>query len=120
MKEIYAWVDWFGALCKKIANEEKAFLIERAKKIPWGDEEQNRNLESKINLFRYGEEFIDPFSFIYFLSSKNLGDSTRKRVFHAITHEFDLEVEDIPITDNDFWLFPRAPNQNTVFGSAAF
>ena len=62
MKEIYDWVLWFRELVKKIEEGGEAYLIEKAKEVDWGN---------KRSLLGFGDENIDPFSFIYFLASKN-------------------------------------------------
>ena len=35
MKEIYDWKRWFRELAKKIAEEGKAYLIEKAEQVEW-------------------------------------------------------------------------------------
>ncbi|MDD9857998.1 MAG: hypothetical protein OXU96_08140, partial [Gammaproteobacteria bacterium] len=68
MKDIYAWVPWFEALARKIDEGGEAYLVECAKRVNWG--------KGDPALLKYGDEFIDPFSFFYFLAQK----CTRRRV----------------------------------------
>jgi len=68
MKDIYAWVPWFEALARKIDEGGEAYLVECAKRVNWG--------KGDPALLKYGDEFIDPFSFFYFLAQK----CTKRRV----------------------------------------
>ena len=63
MKEIHDWVPWFRELAGKIAEGGEAYLIEKAKQVDW--------VKEKPALLEYGDKGIDPFSFFYFLASKN-------------------------------------------------
>ena len=62
MKEIHDWVPWIRKLAGEIAKGGKAGLIRKARQVKWGKDPA---------LLRYGDEGIDPFSFFYFLASKN-------------------------------------------------
>lgn len=101
MKEIYGWVPWFRELAKKIAEGGEAYLIEKAKLVAWGE---------NPTLRRYGDEGIDPFSFFYFLASKNTKNQ-RQPVYDSVSDVFDIESS-LPDTDNDVsYIFPT-PQSN--------
>ena len=103
MKEIYGWVPWFRELAKKIAEEGEAYLIEKAKhrQMEWGEDPP---------LLRYGDKGIDPFSFFYFLASKNTKNQ-RQPVYDSVSDVFDIESS-LPDTDNDVsYIFPT-PQSN--------
>ena len=63
----YTWVAWFEELAAKIAEGGEGYLIERARNVAW----QEDGREGVPALLRYGDENIDPFSFLYFLAHKN-------------------------------------------------
>ena len=58
MKEIYDWVPWFKELSSTIAENGEAFLVERAKQVPWKEDGSNPAL------LLPGDQNINPFSFI--------------------------------------------------------
>ena len=96
MKEIYDWVPWFRELARNIAEGGEAFLIDRAKKVPWGENQA---------LLQYGDAAIDPFSFFYFLASKAKGKQL-KSVYENVGRVFELEC---PLADadvDDSYIFP--------------
>ena len=104
MQEIYAWVPWFEALAKKIAEGGEAYLIERAKKVDWG-----RDNPALINP-QYGDENIDPFSFIYFLAQRNTTNQ-REPVYKSVGEVFDIN-SDILLSDKSQkygFIFPMPP-----------
>ena len=41
MKEFYDWVPWFRELSNTIAENEEAFLVERAKRVAWKEDGSN-------------------------------------------------------------------------------
>ena len=101
MKEIYGWVPWFQELAGKIAEGGEAYLIEKAKQVAWGEDPP---------LLRYGDEGIDPFSFFYFLASKNTKNQ-RQPVYDSVSDVFDIESS-LPDTDNGvYYIFPT-PQSN--------
>lgn len=59
MKEIYDWVPWFKELANKIAEGGEKYLIDKANRVEW------HNDDTVQPMLRYGDENIDPFSFIY-------------------------------------------------------
>ena len=106
MKEIYDWVPWFRGLAEKIADKGEEYLIEKAKhrQMEWGEDP---------SLLRYGDEGIDPFSFFYFLASKN-SRKQLKRVYDSVSSVFEIESP-LPDTDvNDYYIFPT-PNFKILF-----
>ncbi len=105
MKEIYDWVPWFRELVKKIAEGGEAYLIDKAGQVDWGE---NRALT------KYGDEGIDPFSFVYFLASKATAKQ-RKTVYESVTHEFGI---DNPLPDprvGEYYIFPTPTSLNALF-----
>ena len=83
MKEIHDWVPWFRELAGKIAEGGEAYLIEKARQVRWGGE--------KPALLRFGDENIDPFSFFYFLASKNTRKQ-REKVYGSVHKVFEIEI----------------------------
>ena len=101
MKEIYSWVPWFRELARKIAEGGEAYLIEKARQVEWGGDPP---------LLRYGDEGIDPFSFFYFLASKNTSNQL-ETVYDSVSDVFDIESS-LPDTDNGvYYIFPT-PQSN--------
>ena len=97
MKEIYDWVPWFRELAQNIAEGGEAYLIDRAKQVDWGENPP---------LLRYGDEAINPFSFFYFLASKNTRNQL-KPVYESVCKVFDIEPLDTDIDDGFFFPVPR-------------
>ena len=106
MSELFAWVPWFKELAQKIAEGGPEYLVPRAKKIPWSAGDQ------QAGLLKYGDENIDPFSFFYFLASKN---DTRvwKRVHDAISQRFSIGPVSVDPTGGFY--FPTPPGINALF-----
>ena len=82
MKEIHDWVPWFRELAGKIADGVKADLIRKARQVKWGGEDPA--------LLRYSDEGIDPFSFFYFLASKNTKHQ-RESVYNSVGDVFEIQ-----------------------------
>lgn len=113
MKEIYQWVDWFEELANKIAENDQAYLVDRAKRVVWTAPSYDA---TKFKLFKFGEENVDPFSFIYTLAS-SVGTASLKRVFTSVTNEFEVERRlDFDQSENCF-IFPTPPAIATLFHS---
>ena len=104
MKEIYDWVPWFRELAKNISEGGKEYLIERAKKVEWGENPA---------LLRFGDEGIDPFSFFYFLASK-ARFKQNTRIFDSVAHVFKIETALMDMANEDYCIFPTPP-QNWLF-----
>ena len=96
MKEIYDWVPWFRELAGKIAKENKTYLIKRAMQVSWGKENPA--------LLQYGDNGIDPFSFFYFLASKNI-KSQREPVYNSVGDVFEIQSR-LPTGIDDCYIFP--------------
>ena len=83
MKEIYSWVPWFKELAEKIAKQGPENLIGNAKNVKWTNSRA---------LLEYGDQNIDPFSFLYFLAQKNTAHQ-REKVYRSVHEVFGLQSE---------------------------
>ena len=81
----YTWVAWFEELAANIAEGGEGYLIERARNVAW----QEDGREGVPALLRYGDENIDPFSFLYFLAHKNTRNQY-ERVFESVHERFGI------------------------------
>ena len=106
MREIYSWVSWFGELCGEIAENGPAFLAERARQIPW-----KANDAESAPLLRYGDDSIDPFSFVYSLAAHQ---HARQRVYTSVGQAFGLSSE-LPLEADEAFIFPTPPLVNVLF-----
>ena len=108
MKEIYAWVPWFQELAGKVAEGGEAGLIERAKQIVWAHDSPA--------LLNYGDENIDPFSFLYTLASKN-DTKLLKPVYRSVSKIFDIDCDRLFSEDSQSHglCFPVPPGVGTLF-----
>ena len=97
MKEIYSWVPWFAELCKSIANNDAEFLAERARQIPWTEDDSEHALE------QLGDK-IDPFTFVYSLASYNQNPS-RQRIYPKVSEAFEVKSE-LAMALDDAFIFP--------------
>ena len=82
----YSWVPWFRELVTKIAKNEEGYLIEKAKAVQWGRD------PGKVPLLKYGDQNIDPLSFLYFLAQRNTKNQF-KPVFESVHKVFDIASE---------------------------
>ena len=108
MKEIYDWVPWFKELGERIAEGGEQYLIDKAKTVPWKDD------DSKSPLLKYGDDNIDPFSFFYTLASLSKSRGSRNRIYPGIVSAFELTVT-LPLDLDDAFIFPMPPGINTLF-----
>ena len=108
MREIYDWVPWFRELSKKIEDGGEAYLIEKANEVDWGNSHR---------LLEYGDENIDPFSFFYFLASKNT-KNFREPVYHSVHSVFDIEGEPPKTGGEDTFVIPTPSGINVLFHDA--
>ena len=108
MKEIYDWVPWFKELGERIAEGGEQYLIDKAKTVPWKDD------DSKSPLLKYGDDNIDPFSFFYTLASLSKSRGSRNRIYPGIVSAFELTVT-LPLDLDDAFIFPMPPGMNTLF-----
>ena len=81
MKEIFDWVPWFQELARKINEGGRQKLDEKARKVDWG----KRNPA----LLKFGDENIDPFSFIYYLAALNTLNNW-KTVYKEVADVFGI------------------------------
>ena len=105
MKEDYMWVPWFSELARKISENEEAYLIEKSKVVNWINDEPA--------LLAYGDENIDPFSFFYFLASKNTRHQ-QEPVFSSVHEVFEMEEQ------RPGWATIPKPTFNLLFHDAKF
>ena len=105
MKEIFNWVPWFVELSQKIAENDEDFLAQKARQIPWKED------AGEIPLLQYGDDNIDPFSFIYTLAGYQ---SARKRIYAGVSEVFGLTSELLFELD-DLFIFPTPQLTNVLF-----
>ena len=107
MKELNAWVPWFGELCEKIVEGGESELARRAHEVQWT---QEGNVPP---LLQYGDDNIDPFSFLYRLAA---GVNSAEWLFADVGNVFNLAAE-VPFDVNDAWMIPKPPYNVTLFHS---
>ena len=104
----YTWVAWFEELATTIAGNDERYLADRAGAVAWGRERVN------VPLLKYGDENIDPMSFLYFLAQRN----TTKQfegIFRSVHEVFGI-TSDFPGT-RPFIPTPT-PNTTTLYHNA--
>ena len=102
----YKWVPWFNELVKKISGEGESYLIEKSKEVDW------LKPIDDVPLLKYGDENIDPFSFIYFLAQRNTKHRVQP-VYDSIHHVFELSSD---ITSYENLIIPTPqPRANALF-----
>ena len=85
IKNHFLWCAWFKELATKIAENGEQYLIEKANSVSW---------EGSRSLLAFGDDKLEPFSFIYFLASKN----TTKQfvpVYQSVHEQFELQAANI-------------------------
>ena len=112
MKEIYDWVPWFKELGKNISAGGERYLIDRAKTVAWKAD------GTEPAILSYGDESIDPFSFVYTLASLSKTAATRNRVYPSISNAFDMSCR-LDLESDDGFIFPTPPGINTLFHSGS-
>ena len=105
MREIYDWVRWFQELTARIADGREVYLNEKARQVNWG--------ENLVQL-EYGDEGIDPFSFLYFLASK-AGTSQLKTVYDSVSEKFGIESPLPDPSEDEYYIFPIPPGLKDLF-----
>ena len=80
----YTWVAWFQELAAKIAENDESDLVDKAKAVDWG--------RVDVPLLNYGDENIDPISFLYFLAQRNTS-LQYKRIFGSVHDVFEISSE---------------------------
>ena len=108
MKAIYDWVPWFKKLAQTVAEEGGTFLIERAKKVQWNPDGDTPPL------LKYGDENIDPFSFISYLAGRSYKTANRLRIHLSINELFGTPKLEHLALDEAF-IIPAAPSINALF-----
>ena len=79
----HSWVPWFRELVQKIVAGEPSDLAEKAAEVDW--------LKDAPMILAYGDQNIDPFSFIYTLASQ-MGDEKFMRRLGSVRDVFDVEA----------------------------
>ena len=110
MKAIYDWVPWFRELVTKIAEVGEKGLITRARSVKWAG-------TKPPELVRGKDDWIDPFSFLYTLASKNTKNQ-RPIVYPSVHSKFELEKRlPEPISDDNLYIFPSPKRGSVLFHS---
>lgn len=105
MKEIYDWVPWFRELAARIASIKETDLTELACKVVWADER---------NWIQDGTKEIDPFSFFYYLASKNTTNHL-KPVYDSVRKVFGINRQLPEDGGNELFIFPNPDPRFNVF-----
>lgn len=82
----YSWVPWFKELVGKIATNDHTYLIKNAKAVDWGKDDVDN-----VALLKYGDENIDPLSFLYFLAQK-AKPTPFKRTYPSVHEIFGIQA----------------------------
>ena len=100
-KPDYRWVPWFQELVSKIREGGKTYLIDRVGDVEWK--------EGNPGITEYGNEGIDPFSFLSFLARKNTKKSFRD-VYESVREVFGISdvLQERPI-------LPIIPDKTALF-----
>ena len=80
----YTWVDWLEALATMIAENGERYLAERARAVDWQKDD--------VPLLAYGDENIDPMSFLYFLAQRNTTHQFQG-IFGSVHEVFDIALD---------------------------
>ena len=107
MKDVYAWIPWFGELCEKIAEGGESELARRAHDVRWKKE------GSISPLLNYGDDNIDPFSFLYTLATGCRSVEGRERLCASVGEVFGLARE-MPVEVDEAFIFPQGVPMNTL------
>ena len=105
----YTWADWLVALATTIAENGERYLAERARAVDWG--------RDKVPLLDYGDENIDPMSFLYFLAQRNTTNQF-EGVFGSVHKVFQIAL-DFP-KSRPFIPAPPARGIATFHGGKSF
>ena len=105
MKEMYAWVPWFKELSERIAENDSDYLATRARRISWKADGNDPALT------QFGDENIDPFSFLYTLAGYQ---HAKERIYPQVKKEFSLQ-NDIPLEVEEAFIFPAPHLMGTLF-----
>ena len=102
MRIDHSWVPWMRELVTKIAESGESYLVEKAKAVEWFTDD--------VALLRYGDENIDPLSFMYFLA-RDRGDDKLHSELKSVHKVFDIEAE----YPESVLYIPRPNGLNTLF-----
>ena len=80
----YTWVDWLKALATTIAENGERYLADRARAVDWQ--------KGDVPLLAYGDENIDPMSFLYFLAQRNTTHQF-EGIFRSVHEVFDIGLD---------------------------
>ena len=80
----YRWEEWLVELATKIATNDEAYLPECARAVAWQ--------RDRVPLLAYGDENIDPMSFLYFLAQKNTANLF-DGIYRSVHDVFDITVD---------------------------
>ena len=108
MKDVYAWIPWFDELCGKIAEGGESELARRAHEVEW------KKGGSVSPLLNYGDDNIDPFSFLYTLAAGFRSAESRRRLRASVDEVFELATE-MPVEVEEACIFPQGDPRNTLF-----
>lgn len=101
----YSWVRWMRELVSKIAVNSEDYLVERAKAVEW--------IGDNMALFQYGDENIDPLSFLYFLA-RYRSDEAFHSELRSVKEVFAIEAE-YSENPGNMPCIPRPSGVNTLF-----
>ena len=105
MKEIFDWVPWFQELASKINEGGRQTLAEKAREMDWGQRDPA--------LLKFGDENIDPFSFIYYLAALN-SVKNWKTVYPEIANVFGIKTR-IDYERAEIFYYPTPRAYNVLF-----
>ena len=98
MSDIPVWVKWFQALADKIVEIGEVGLIERVKRVDWGKDDPA--------ILMYGDEKIDPFSFLYSLAQIFDGETRKETIKESVSKVFGINNQDIFSGEGQSKFFP--------------
>ena len=108
-KELYyGWMPFFRELAEKIYREGEGYLIEKTNEVDWGG-----GIGASRSLIKFGEDGIDPFSFFYFLASKNTANLAQP-VYLSVQKSFELREKFLGQFLRSGQIFPT-PSHNLLF-----
>ena len=82
----YRWEEWLVKLATKIAENGETYLVECANDVNWLRERED------VPLLYYGDENIDPMSFLYFLAQRNTQNQF-KAIFGSVHEVFGIDMD---------------------------
>ena len=105
MKEIFDWVPWFRELASKINEGGRQTLAEKARKMDWGQRDPA--------LLKFGDQNIDPFSFVYYLAALN-SVKNWKTVYRRVADVFGIKTR-IDYERTEIFYYPTPQPFNVLF-----